>query len=189
MIQSKLPHWSDRDVSASRPHWEVFVPPENHGIVNLPHDFPMGVRPGMPHDIDEIFNLAIMAHKETGIGDLDKSIIRKIVEKGCYGDNAIFGVIEGPERIEAVIGFRPELRWYMENIPENWHNQDILTYVHPLHRKSTHIMKLFRFAKWWGQQTGLPVLIGLTLAGDSLRKKKLYAMFAREIGVLYMLSG
>jgi hypothetical protein len=188
MIQSKLPRWPDKEKAASMPHWEVTVPTDGE-LRELSHDFPMGVRPAQAGDTDEVFDLAIMAHKESGVGNMDEGIVREVVERGCRGDGIIFGIIEGPERIEAVIGLRPELRWYMKNIPENWHNQDILTYVHPLHRKSTHIMKLFRFAKWWGQETGLPVLIGLTLAGDSVRKQKLYSMFARQIGALYMLYG
>lgn len=182
MIQSRLPRWPDRDKVP--PHWTEEVAREADVI-----DFPEGVSVAKPHNMEEIYGLAIMAHHESGYGDMDVQAVRGAIAQGCHGNGGVFGVINGPRRIEAAIGLRLEKRWYAANVAGNWHHQDILTYVHPEHRRTRHFARLMHFARWWGKETKMPVVIGLTLAGDFERKEYLYARHGRKIGSLFMVYG
>lgn len=152
-------------------------------------EFPEGIRPGRAGDEDRLLSLFLMAHAENGYGDVDQDEVKTMIARACRGDNAIVGLVDGPERIEAAIGLHPCKRWYSSNAAANWYNEDLLLYVHPLHRKSRHAVKLFRFAQWWEEKTGLPVFLGLMPKDDFEDKERLFERFGRRVGSFYMIGG
>lgn len=183
MIQTRLPRWPDRDKIPPLSSECVTIPAETR-----PVEFPSDMKIATPDHIQAVFSLAKMAHAESGYGEMDYSAIMHAVVCGCTGHQAVFGLIEGPDRLEAAIGLRLEKRWYAKNVPENWHNQDILFFVHPDHRKSRHAATLFRFAQWWERQSKTPVVLGLTLASDGARKELMYSRIGRKIGSLFLID-
>lgn len=152
-------------------------------------DFPKGLRPASKGDEDRLFALFCVAHAENGYGDIDPVVVKATIARGCIGDRVIIALVEGPERIEAAIGLQPMRRWYSTDAPENYYSEDLLIYVHPLHRRSRHAAKLLQFAQWWEQKTGIPVVLGV-MPKDALEgKEKLFARYGRRVGGLYMIGG
>ena len=78
--------------------------------------------------------------------------------------------------------------WYCTDAPQNWYHTERLLYVHPLHRRTRHAAKLFLFARWWSEQTGLPVLLGLMPRRDLNRKADFYRRHAMPIGGLFLVG-
>lgn len=153
-------------------------------------DFPKGLRMARKGDEERLFALFCVAHAENGYGDIDGPHVRAVIERGCVGDRVVIALAEGPERIEAAIGLTPAKRWYSTaDKPENYYSEDLLIYVHPLHRRSRHAVKLFQFAKYWEQETGLPVVLGVMPKDDLEEKEHLFARFGRRIGSLYLIGG
>lgn len=152
-------------------------------------EFPQGLRMAVAGDEGRLFTLFCMAHAENGYGDLDPVPVKAAIERGCRGDGCVIAVVDGPERIEAAVGLHPEKRWYSTNAPENYYHSDLLVYVHPLHRKSRHAMKLLRFAQWWEQETGLPVMLGLMPKDDFKSKERLFEGFGRRVASVFLIGG
>ena len=152
-------------------------------------NFPTGLRVARKGDEDRLYALFCTAHAENGHGDIDPIAVKAAIERGCIGAGIVIALAEGPERIEAAIGLHPEKRWYCTNDPKNYYNTDLLIYVHPLHRRSRHAVKLFQFAQWWEQETGVPVILGLMPRDDFEDKERLFERFGRKVGALYMIGG
>lgn len=152
-------------------------------------DFPSGLRMAQPGDEDRLYSLFVIAHAENGFGDVDPIVVKAAIHRGCRGDSVVIALVDGPERIEAAIGLHPEKRWYSTDAPENWYNTDLLIYVHPLHRRSRHAMKLFQFAKWWEAETHVPVVLGLMPREGFEEKEHMFERQGRRIGALYLIGG
>lgn len=148
-------------------------------------DFPKGVRMAQPGDEKRLYDLFVMAHAENGFGDMDPVVVQRAISKGCHREGVAIALIDGPERVEAVIGLMAEKRWYSTDAPENWFWTDMLLYVHPLHRRSKHAAKLFQFVKWWQAKIGMRVVIGVLAREDGERKKRLFGRQGREIGAVF----
>ena len=152
-------------------------------------NFPSGLRPAQPGDEARLYALFVTAHAENGHGDIDHEAVKSVIARICRGENSIAGIVDGPDRIEAAIALHPEKRWYSTDAPENWYHTDLLIYVHPLHRRSRHAVKLFQFAKWWEAETHMPVVLGLMPKDDLEEKDHLFARFGRRVGSLYLIGG
>jgi GNAT superfamily N-acetyltransferase len=152
-------------------------------------EFPKGLRIARPGDEDRLFALFMIAHAENGYGDVDHDHVKTVIAKACVGDNCIIALAEGPERIEAAIGLHPARRWYSTTNPKNYYSEDLLIYVHPLHRRSRHAVKLLQFAQWWEQETKIPVVLGLMPKDDFEDKERLFERFGRRVGSLFMIGG
>ena len=152
-------------------------------------DFPSGLRMAAPGDEARLFALFVMAHAENGYGDIDVLHVQDVIARGCRSDGVVIALVDGPERIEAAIGLHPDKQWYSSTDAKNWFHTDLLIYVHPLHRKSRHAMKLLKFAQWWEHETNMPVVLSLMPKDDFEDKERLFERFSRKIGALYMIGG
>ena len=151
--------------------------------------FPAGLRMAHRGDEDRLYALFCTAHAENGYGDMDPVPVKAAIERGCSGDGIVIALVDGPERVEAAIGLHPEKRWYCSNDPKNYYNTDLLIYVHPLHRRSRHAVKLFQFARWWENESGMPTILGLMPKDDFEGKERLFERYGRRVGALYMIGG
>jgi hypothetical protein len=148
-------------------------------------EFPKGVRLAQQGDERRIFDLFAMAHAENGFGDMDPAVVHAAIAKGCNREGVVIALIDGPERIEATLGLMAEKKWYCTDAPKNWYWTDMLLYVHPLHRRSRHALRLFQFARWWQSKIQMPVTLGVMAREEGDRKKKLFERQGREIGTVY----
>jgi hypothetical protein len=151
--------------------------------------FPDGLRMARRGDEDRLFALFAVAHAENGYGEMDAAKVREVIARGCVGDRVVIALAEGPERIEAAIGLHPQRQWYASDELSNYYNTDLLIYVHPLHRRSRHATRLFRFAQWWERESKMPVILGLMPKDDLTGKEKLFQRFGRKIGASFMIGG
>lgn len=153
-------------------------------------EFPKDVLIAQPKDEKRIYDLCCIAHAENGFGVMDEATVQASIMKATERRGYIMAFIDGPERVEAVLGLHPQLPWYCKDEPANWYWSDLLFFVHPLHRRSRHALKLFQFARWWQQEMGAPVMLGLMPKDDLEEKEQLFSRLAdRRIGSLYLIGG
>lgn len=151
--------------------------------------FPSGLRLAQPGDERRLFDLFVMAHAENGLGDLHVETVQNVIASACKRDGVTVALIDGPERVEAAIGLQPrKIAWYNSDAAGNWHWTDLLFYVHPLHRRSRHAVKLFQFAKWWEQEIKMPVVLELMPRQQLAEKEHLFARFGRRIGSAFLMG-
>lgn len=151
--------------------------------------FPSGLRFAEPGDERRLYDLFVMAHSENGMGDVDPETVRAVIVKGCAHEDVAIALADGPERIEAAIGLHPVKRWYSTDAVSNWYSEDLLIYVHPLHRRSRHARALLQFAQFWAEKSEMPVVLGLMPKDDFEGKEAFFERFARRVGGIYMIGG
>lgn len=151
--------------------------------------FPTGMRMATIGDEDRIYALFVVAHAENGYGTMDPIVVKAMIHRGCRGESIVIALIDGPERIEAAIALTPEKRWYASDAQENWHNTDLLLYVHPLHRRSRHAVKLFQFGKWWAEESKMPTILGVFAKDDMERKEALFSRYGKRVASSYEVGG
>ena len=151
--------------------------------------FPSGMRLAAVGDEKRIFDFFVIAHAENGWGDLDTKVVWDVINRACKTDGITIAIIDGPERIEALIGLHPvKAAWYNSDAYPNWHWADLLIYVHPLHRRTRHALKLLQFAKWWEAHVDMPVILGLLPHERFAEKEKLFSRYGKRIGSAFLVS-
>ncbi len=148
--------------------------------------FPKGVRLIQPGDENRVFDLCYTAHADNGWGLMDEETVKDTLRKAFYPSGVAIAIIDGPERVEAVIGLQLIKPWYGTTEDVNWYWSDLLCYVHPLHRRSRHAAKLLQFARWWAQHRHPAVLGILPKDGDLERKEKLFGRYGKRIGSIFL---
>jgi len=153
-------------------------------------EFPKGIRPGGPRDQLRLYELFMIAHAENGFGSVDESTVRAMVARLCATDGreGVVGLIDGAERLEAAIGLRPDKLWYNAGEASDFFWTEVLVYIHPLHRRTRHAAKLFKFASWWAEQTGSPVVLNVLPKDDMERKERLFSRHGTRIGSTFLVN-
>lgn len=152
-------------------------------------DFPKGVRLAQKGDERRLYDLLVMAHAENGFGTMDERVVHETIQAATERKGYVIALVDGPERIEAAVGLRPAKLWYCSaHVPSNWYWTDLLFYVHPLHRRTRHAVKLFRFAQWWEQEIKQPVVLELMPRDEFAGKDKLFSRFGQKIGSSFVMG-
>ena len=147
--------------------------------------FPIGLRLAQPGDQKRLFDFCLTAHAENGFGGVDHAAVRRTIEAAVWRDNHVFGLIDGPDRIEAALGLQAQKLWYGGE--GDWFWAELLLYVHPKHRRTRHAEKLFQFADWWSRHAAAPVLISLMPAERLGAKERLFARCGgKRIGATFI---
>lgn len=145
---------------------------------------PVGLRLAQQSDAQRLFDTCLDAYKENGFGGVDVDRVRTIIQQGIDRQHYVWAIIDGPERIEAVLGLQMCRLWY--GTDHDWYWTELLFYVHPDHRQSRHALKLFRFADWWQRNIRMPVVIGVFPTQDLERKEALFSRYAKRAGSFWL---
>jgi len=132
-----------------------------------------------------LFDICRQAFDDNGLGRFDEANVRRILGLGCrHKEGVAFGVIDGPQGFEGVIGLVPTKLWYSSD----WYYTDLLLYVVKDKRRSRHAARLLEFAQWWAKQTGAFVELGIATDTRLDAKEKLLGRFAKRTGSYFVIS-
>ena len=67
-----------------------------------------------------------------------------------------------------------------------WSYKDFAMFVSPDHRKGKYAVDLINFTKWWAEQTGIPVNIGVASKSRTRAKIRFYSQHLRPLEVTFM---
>jgi len=121
-------------------------------------------------DEDEIMALCRLLHEENGLFDMDEEKVRNTLRMAFAKRGGMCGVIGEPGEIEGVIYLLLSQFWYSQD----WHLEELFSFVHPDFRRSRNSDFLVEKAKEWATSLGLPLVIGIVSNDRVLPKVRLY---------------
>jgi hypothetical protein len=148
---------------------------------------PSSVTLAKQSDENALFELIRASDDEWSFGKPDADKIRGVIESafGPMTPRPYFGVISGPTMIEAAIGLFPTEAWNSSDL----YIRAFWQFVRPMYRKSKHAVDLRDWAKWFGDEAGLPVLFELPRMNKMETKAEMLERGAEWIGGMFMYRG
>lgn len=142
-----------------------------------------GVRPARQGDEEALYNFLCLLHNENGLAPMNPDKVRFMISRATADNPSLFvGIIEGPDGIEASVGLGISEWWYSTD----QHLEEVWTFVHPDHRKSTHAKHLYRFAKWSADRLSMPLLVGILTRKELEPKMHLVQREMAQVGALFI---
>jgi hypothetical protein len=147
---------------------------------------PGTVRIAGPDDEDAIISrlLEDVAENASHIAPPSEARIRAYL-----GAGAIVGVIDGDDGRPAAICIVVGAQWWWS---DNWYLMEVCNYVHPDHRRSSHIDDMIDFERWlsdqWSMQYGYRVYLVAGVMGTRRLRAKIALYWRRmtEVGRAYL---
>ena len=155
---------------------------------------PSMVRIARPDEEDKIFDVLIMLSEENAIAPTNEERIRAMIRR-CRGPengkmrDGVIGLIDAPNGggIAATCAVVMSQPWYSLA----WYCEEIWTYVLPDYRaaKMGHAKALLNFEKWWAEQLGMPLFVGIISKTRTLGKMRLYSREMPLVGASFLWRG
>lgn len=114
--------------------------------------------------------LCRMLHEENGMFSMSEVKVREIVRRSFERQGGILAVVGEPSKIEGMILMILSTFWYSDD----WHLEELFSYVHPEHRKSGNASALIDYAKLCSDEIGIPLIIGALSHARTVAKVRLY---------------
>lgn len=143
---------------------------------------PAIVRIAVPSDTEELMRLMRAAFVEQPIFPLNEEKMREVIRKGTHRDCGVIGVIDGPKGLEGYIIGVLSSYWYTDA----WHLEELSNFVHPDHRHPGHAKALIEFIKWFAEQMGVPLLMGILSTKRLEAKIRLYKRQVTQAGAVFV---
>jgi len=132
------------------------------------------VRKAVPADRATILEVCRQNHEENGQFSLAPNKVEAMVDRAFNRDGVIIGAV-GNGRIEGIIMLLIAQFWYTDD----WCLEEILNFVRPDYRRSTHAKDLIRFAVRCSDEIKIPLCIGVVANERTKAKLELYR---RQLG-------
>lgn len=149
---------------------------------------PTTVRIAMPADAQRVFDLFMMAGDENAMLPISETKVWEGIGSAVNRKGAVIGIIDGKGgEIAGAIAIMMASFWYSSA----WFCQDMLNFVHPDYRAgSLNCAKdLIQFAKWWSEQLGVPLVMGVMSNHRTEGKVRLYRRAMTFVGGVFMYRG
>ena len=132
------------------------------------------VRKARLEDRDTILEICVQNHAENGQFSYSPKKVEAMVSRAFNGGGAIIGTV-GSGRIEGLILLVIGQHWYTDDFCL----EEVMNYVLPDYRRSTHAKDMITFAKRCSNELVLPLVIGVVSNDRTKAKMELYK---RQLG-------
>jgi len=132
------------------------------------------VRRARPEDRETILSICVQNHGENGQFSYSPKKVEDMVDKALNRGGAIIGTV-GENKIEGLILLIIGQHWYTDD----WCLEEVMNYVLPDHRRSTHAKDMITFAKRCSDEIKIPLVIGVV---SNERTKAKIELYRRQLG-------
>lgn len=149
---------------------------------------PASVRVATHADERAIFDLFMMAAQENAMAPVCEAKVVEAIQTATNRRGAIIGVIDGDRNdLAGAVGLIMAPFWYSAQ----WHCEELLNFVHPDYRQGERkcAKHLLEFAKWWADQLGMSLLMGVLSHKRTEGKVRLYRRSLPFAGALFLYRG
>lgn len=149
---------------------------------------PATVRVALPADEAKLFDLFMIAADENAMAPINEAKVRDGIANAVYRRGGVIGVIDGKNgELAGAVGIIMAPFWYSEQ----WHCEEMLNFVHPNYRAGSlnYARDLIQFAKWWSEQLGMTLLMGVLSHHRTEGKVRLYRRLLPFAGALFLYRG
>lgn len=133
------------------------------------------VRKADVRDEPEIMELCLSLHRENALFHISEDKVRAYLRRAFANNGAIIGVIGPIGRIEAAIYLMISDYWYSDQ----WHLEELFSYVKPEYRRSNNAKALINFAQRCSDELSIPAIIGII---SNERTKAKIGLYQRQLG-------
>ncbi len=126
-------------------------------------------------DRDEVVQICKEDHDENGQFPLSLSKLEATVSRILDKSEGVIGIIRHSTEIEAVLVLQVGQFWYSDAFCL----EEVLNFVRPKYRRSTHAKNMIGFAKRCSEEIGIPLVIGVVSNERTAAKMELYK---RQLG-------
>jgi len=132
------------------------------------------VRKATITDRAQILEMCEENHRDNGQFSLSMPKVEAMVDKAFSGGGAIIGVV-GDKQIEGMLLLLISQFWYTSD----WCLEEILNFVRPQFRRSTHAKDMISFGRRCSDELGIPLVIGVV---SNERTKAKMELYRRQLG-------
>lgn len=132
------------------------------------------VRKAVASDRAVILNICHRNHEENGQFSLAPKKVEAMVDRAFTGGGAIIGVV-GRDQVEGIIMLLISQFWYTDD----WCLEEIMNYVLPDYRRSTHAKDMIKFGIRCSDELSIPLVIGVV---SNERTKPKIELYRRQLG-------
>jgi hypothetical protein len=126
-------------------------------------------------DEPQLLALCHELHAENGLGAMNDAMVTEMLHRAFEKRGGIIGVIDGPNGIEAATVILITTIWY----DDHYHLEELLLFVKPQFRHSSHHNDLIAFNQQCAKALGLPLVTGI-LTNEKLEAKT--RLYRRKLG-------
>jgi hypothetical protein len=168
----------------------ILAAERDHTIHNGPTVRPPSVRIAGPADEKPLFDLLMLDLNESArdVAVISEERVLAHIRAGTRRKGGIVGVIDGPGVPVAVTILLP-YQWWWSN---SHYIQEVVTFVHPDHRRSRHINDLIDFGRWvteqWSKSFGYKLFMLCGVLGTKRVREKaiLYRRRFAQVGAAFL---
>lgn len=153
--------------------------------IAAPTPRPAQVRLATEADEQKLFDLLMLLAAENAMDPVSDTKVMDMIRHATRREGGVIGIIDAPDgSIAATVGITMAQWWYSNA----WRCEEAWSFVHPDHRggNGRYAKQLIQFSKWWGEQLGMPVLMGVLSTHRTLGKIRLYARNIPVVGALFL---
>ncbi len=151
---------------------------------------PASVKLATMEDESAVFNLVMVALKEEAIGvaPIDPVRVLEHIVSATRQKGGLMGIVHADGAVVGLTLMLPTRWWWSRQ----YHLQELLTFVHPDHRKSRHADDLLQFNKWavetWTAGFGYQVYLLSSVLGTKRIREKilLYRRKFQMVGMSFL---
>lgn len=149
---------------------------------NQPTHKPDNVRLAIPKDAEEIYCILKELYTENTLFPIAPHKVKEQIVQGCLNNGGVIGVIDDGGVIAGCVGLFVNQYWYTEawNIEEYWN------FVRIPYRRKPYGRDLVDFAKWFNENSGLLLSMGIMSSERTEAKCRLYDRKLTRIGAYFM---
>lgn len=128
------------------------------------------VRRATAADEEELMEICRALHAENGLFAMNEQKVRDMLGRAFTNQGAIIGAIGPKGSIQGAIYMLISNFWYSND----WHLEELFSYVLPQYRRTSNAKDLITFAKRCSDELGIPLVIGVISNERTAAKVGLY---------------
>lgn len=154
-----------------------------HAGGGAPTERPVNVRVGHPEDYKLVLDLCLLLNLENASAPLRADQLDEVIRAGLAHNNGVILIVNDPDGKPVGCACLALDQW---DYSLSWHYSEMWVFVHPLHRKGSYAKDILQFCKWWAEQTGLPVTMGIMSRKRTKAKLRLYSRHLKPLEYFFI---
>lgn len=147
-----------------------------------PMSRPKNVRIADVSDYALVMDFCAMLNIENASAKLDVSRLQEVVSLGLQHKNGVIAIVMDDNGAPVGCVCLALDQW---DYSLSWHYTEMWVFIHPNHRKSHYAQDVLNFCKWWAEQSGLPVTVGIMSRDRTKAKMRFYAQKMKPLEVFF----
>lgn len=142
----------------------------------------MTIRYATAGDLPAVKDLLRLMHAEIGMAPASEKKAEAVVSR-CFGRDTgcVLLACNADGTVVGTLGLVFDQFWYTDA----WHMQEMWTFVHPDHRRSTHAKDLLLTALATARQVGVPFVAAVFTDQRTEGKRRLFARYLPQVGAIF----